>query len=86
MRGQKKERKPVPPKNRRGNINLIVDYMTGARIGGASSGKIRPVDKGLIETRAVTSMFAFSDCTYKAKPDQATKGPFCADDCTAVFV
>jgi hypothetical protein len=27
-----------------------------------------------------------SVCTYKADPTQATKGPFCADDCTAVFV
>jgi hypothetical protein len=27
-----------------------------------------------------------SGCTYKAEPIQATKGPFCADDCTAVFV
>jgi hypothetical protein len=27
-----------------------------------------------------------SGCTYKADPTQATKGPFCADDCTAVFV
>ena len=35
---------------------------------------------------AVISMFAGSGCTYKADPTQAAKGPFCADDCTAVFV
>jgi hypothetical protein len=34
----------------------------------------------------VTAMFANSGCTYKANPTQATKGPFCADNCTAVFV
>jgi surface protein len=33
-----------------------------------------------------TDMFVGSGCTYKAEPIQATKGPFCADDCTAVFV
>jgi surface protein len=33
-----------------------------------------------------TDMFAGSGCTYKDDPTQATKGPFCADDCTAVFV
>jgi hypothetical protein len=31
-------------------------------------------------------MFVNSGCTYKDRPTQATKGPFCADDCTAVFV
>jgi hypothetical protein len=31
-------------------------------------------------------MFVNSGCTYKADPIEATKGPFCADDCTAVFV
>jgi surface protein len=35
---------------------------------------------------AVRDMFVNSVCTYKADPTQATKGPFCADDCTAVFV
>ncbi len=35
---------------------------------------------------AVTSMFVNSGCTYTNDPTQATKGPFCADDCTAVFV
>jgi surface protein len=34
----------------------------------------------------VYDLFANSGCTYKANPTQATKGPFCADDCTAVFV
>jgi surface protein len=31
-------------------------------------------------------MFVNSGCTYKDRPTQATRGPFCADDCTAVFV
>jgi surface protein len=35
---------------------------------------------------SVSEMFASSGCTYKANPTQATKGPFCADNCTAVFV
>jgi hypothetical protein len=35
---------------------------------------------------AAYEMFVNSGCTYKADPTQATKGPFCADDCTAVFV
>ena len=34
----------------------------------------------------IFDLFANSGCTYKADPTQATKGPFCADDCTAVFV
>jgi surface protein len=33
-----------------------------------------------------SSMFAGSGCTYKAGPTLAAKGPFCADDCIAVFV
>jgi surface protein len=33
-----------------------------------------------------SSMFANSGCTYKAGPTLAAKGPFCADDCIAVFV
>ena len=35
---------------------------------------------------AAYEMFVNSNCTYKANPTEATKGPFCADDCTAVFV
>jgi surface protein len=35
---------------------------------------------------AALFMFTNSGCTYKADPTQATKGPFCADDCTALFV
>ena len=34
----------------------------------------------------VFNMFGDSGCTYEADPTQATKGPFCAGECTAVFV
>jgi hypothetical protein len=35
---------------------------------------------------SVSEMFVNSGCTYKNDPTQATKGPFCADDCTAVQI
>jgi surface protein len=35
---------------------------------------------------AVTDMFTDSGCTYTDQPTLAAKGPFCADNCIAVFV
>jgi surface protein len=57
--------------------------------GGAAAFNQNLCDWGKIASfpySAVTDMFMGSGCTYKADPTQATKGPFCADDCTAVFV